>query len=53
VFRDASAERTDDYAALRQLLVAEGLLERDAGVYRRPGVTAAWGPPPTLAGAGR
>jgi hypothetical protein len=31
----------DDYVTLRRLLVDEGLLERNAGVYRRPHVTAA------------
>ena len=29
----------DDYATLRRYLVDEGLLERTAGVYRRPGTT--------------
>jgi hypothetical protein len=30
----------DDFAALRRYLVDEGFLEREAGVYRRPLVTA-------------
>jgi len=29
----------DDYVTLRRCLVDEGLLERNAGVYRRPGTT--------------
>jgi hypothetical protein len=29
----------DDYVMLRRYLVDEGLLERNAGVYRRPGIT--------------
>ena len=29
----------DDYVTLRRYLVDEGLLERNAGVYRRPGTT--------------
>ena len=31
----------DDHVALRRYLVDEGLLERDAGVYRRPLATSA------------
>jgi hypothetical protein len=30
----------DDYVTLRRLLVDEGLLERDAGVYHRPATTS-------------
>ena len=29
----------DDYVTLRRYLVDEGVLERSAGVYRRPGTT--------------
>lgn len=35
---DTLLELHDDYAALRRYLVDDGLLEREAGVYRRPGV---------------